>query len=124
MGDWKFSRVRVQHSIARGPGKGGIRYAPDVSLDEVRALASWMTWKCAVVNIPFRGREGWCDLQSRDPVEQGAGAADATVYGGDIEMIGPERRYSGAGCEHPMTGDGLDQGHVRDACGAMRRRPW
>src|SRR5438045_7993786 len=50
-----FTGYRVQHSIARGPGKGGIRFAPDVTLDEVRALASWMTWKCAIVNIPFGG---------------------------------------------------------------------
>src|SRR5258707_12395362 len=53
-----FIGYRVHHSIVRGPGKGGIRFAPTVTLDEVRALASWMTWKCAVVNIPFGGAKG------------------------------------------------------------------
>src|SRR5579863_1510577 len=66
-----FTGYRVQHSIARGPGKGGIRYAPDVTLDEVRALASWMTWKCAVTNIPFGGAKGGiiCDPSLLSPAE-------------------------------------------------------
>jgi glutamate dehydrogenase/leucine dehydrogenase len=53
-----FQGYRVQHNIARGPAKGGIRFHPDVTLDEVRALASWMTWKCACLDLPYGGGKG------------------------------------------------------------------
>jgi glutamate dehydrogenase (NAD(P)+) len=60
-----FEGFRVQHNIARGPAKGGIRYHPDVSLEEVSALASWMTWKCAVADIPFGGGKGGIRVDPR-----------------------------------------------------------
>src|SRR5688572_10016078 len=66
-GDVKvFVGYRVQHNIARGPAKGGIRYHPNVTLDEVKALAAWMTWKCATVGIPYGGGKGGviCDPKS------------------------------------------------------------
>jgi glutamate dehydrogenase (NAD(P)+) len=86
-----FTGFRVLHSQARGPGKGGIRYSPYVSLDEVRALASWMTWKCAVVNIPFGGAKGGviCDPKrmSIGEVERMTRRYTAEI----IEFIGPEK---------------------------------
>jgi glutamate dehydrogenase (NAD(P)+) len=86
-----FTGYRVQHSIARGPGKGGIRFAPDVTLDEVRALASWMTWKCAVVNIPFGGAKGGviCDpnILSESELERITRRYTAEI----VDYIGPER---------------------------------
>jgi glutamate dehydrogenase (NAD(P)+) len=86
-----FTGFRVQHSIARGPAKGGIRYAPDVTLDEVRALASWMTWKCAVVNIPFGGAKGGVIL---DPKKLSLGELERVTrrYTAElIEFLGPEK---------------------------------
>lgn len=86
-----FTGYRVQHSASRGPCKGGIRYSPDVSLDEVRALASWMTWKCAVVNIPFGGAKGGviCDPRrmSQGELERLTRRYTAEL----IEFIGPEK---------------------------------
>ena len=86
-----FTGYRVQHSSARGPGKGGIRYSPDVSLDEVRALASWMTWKCAVVNIPFGGAKGGVIC---DPKQMSQGELERMTrrYTAElIEFLGPEK---------------------------------
>ncbi len=86
-----FTGYRVQHSIARGPSKGGVRFAPDVTLDEVRALAAWMTWKCAVVNIPFGGGKGGviCDpaLLSEGELERITRRYTAEI----MDIIGPER---------------------------------
>ncbi len=86
-----FTGYRVQHSIARGPAKGGIRYSPDVTLDEMRALASWMTWKCAVVNIPFGGAKGGvvCDpgKLSRSELEKLTRRYTAEL----LDFLGPER---------------------------------
>ena len=66
-----FTGYRVQHNINRGPAKGGVRFSPEVSLDEVRALSMWMTWKCAVVGIPFGGAKGGviCDPHKMSPAE-------------------------------------------------------
>ena len=86
-----FEGFRVQHNFARGPAKGGIRYAPDVSLDEVRALAAWMTWKCAVVNVPFGGAKGGiiCDpnLMSQGELERMTRRYAAEL----LDFIGPEK---------------------------------
>jgi glutamate dehydrogenase (NAD(P)+) len=67
-----FEGYRVQHNIARGPAKGGIRYHPNVTLDEVKALAMWMTWKCATVNIPYGGAKGGviCDPKAMSAKER------------------------------------------------------
>ena len=85
-----FTGYRVQHSIVRGPAKGGIRYHPDVSLEEVEALAAWMTWKCAVVNIPFGGGKGGviCDpsRMSKSELER-----LTRRYAADLsDLFGPE----------------------------------
>ncbi len=86
-----FIGYRVLHSTVRGPGKGGIRFAPDVTIDEVRALASWMTWKCAVVNIPFGGAKGGVIC---DPAKLSQGELERITrrYTAELaEWLGPER---------------------------------
>src|SRR4051794_499242 len=86
-----FAGYRVTHNIARGPSKGGIRYHPDVTLDEVKALAMWMTWKCALMGLPFGGAKGGviCDpkAMSRSELERMTRRFTSEI----INEIGPEK---------------------------------
>ena len=87
----RFEGYRVQHSTARGPAKGGIRFHPNVTLDEVKALATWMTWKCAVVNIPFGGAKGGVTCSPKD-MSQGELERLTRRYAASIlPLIGPEK---------------------------------
>ena len=101
-----FTGYRVQHSIARGPAKGGIRFAPDVTLDEVRALASWMTWKCAVVNIPFGGGKGGVICDPQRALRWRTGTHHAPLHRRDHRLHRPRARRARARRQH------------------QRRRPW
>ena len=87
-----FTGYRVQHNLGRGPAKGGIRYHQDVTLDEVKALAMWMTWKCAVVGIPYGGGKGGVIVDPKQLSLEGARAPDPPLRHRDrASCIGPEK---------------------------------
>ncbi len=92
-----FTGYRVQHNVARGPAKGGLRYHPATDLDDVRALAMWMTWKCALVNVPFGGAKGGvtCDPRQLSPKELEAitrrfATELAPIIGADVDIPAPD----------------------------------
>lgn len=96
----RFQGYRVQHSTARGPAKGGIRFHPQVTLDEVKALATWMTWKGAVVNIPFGGGNGGitCDPKhmSQGELERMTRRYTSAI----LPLIGPEQEIPAPDISH------------------------
>ncbi|MFU8812419.1 MAG: Glu/Leu/Phe/Val family dehydrogenase [Balneolaceae bacterium] len=86
-----FEGFRVIHDNVLGPSKGGIRYAPDVTLDEVKALASWMTWKCAIVNVPFGGAKGGIRCNPRDLSKGELERLTRRYTANMLEVFGPDR---------------------------------
>jgi glutamate dehydrogenase/leucine dehydrogenase len=86
-----FEGFRVQHNTARGPAKGGIRYHPQVTLDEVKALATWMTWKCAVVNIPFGGGKGGVTCDPKHMSQHELEHMTRRYTSAILPLIGPEQ---------------------------------
>lgn len=97
-----FRGFRVQHSLTRGPAKGGVRYSPDVNVEEVRALAMWMTWKCALLDVPYGGAKGGIQV---DPRTLSAAELERLTrrYTSEImAMIGPEK-------DIPAPGVGTDE---------------
>jgi glutamate dehydrogenase (NAD(P)+) len=86
-----FTGHRVQHNLSRGPAKGGLRYSPHVSLDEVRALAMWMTWKCALLDVPYGGAKGGIALDRRLLSDPELERVTRRFTSEILPLIGPER---------------------------------
>jgi len=86
-----FTGYRVQHNFTRGPAKGGIRYHPDVTLDLVKALAMWMTWKCALVNIPYGGAKGAVTCNPKELSQKELERLTRRYTAGILPIIGPEK---------------------------------
>ena len=86
-----FTGFRIQHCSSRGPCKGGIRFHPDVDLDEVKALSAWMTWKCAVVNIPYGGAKGGIEVDPDKLSDRELERLTRRYTAAILPMLGPER---------------------------------
>ena len=105
-----FNGYRIQHSGARGPAKGGIRYHPSVNAGEMEALAEIMTWKTALVDIPFGGAKGGSSVRSDEALRRRAGAVDSSICVAHPPIHWAVSRYSCAGRQYQRAGDGVDIG--------------
>jgi glutamate dehydrogenase (NAD(P)+) len=116
-----FEGYRVQHSLTRGPGKGGVRYHPDVTLEEVMALAAWMSVKNAAVNLPYGGAKGGIRV---DPklLSRRSWSADAPLHQRDRHHHRPAAGHPGARREHQRADHGVDDGHLLDEHRRHRHR--
>lgn len=86
-----YTGYRVQHNFSRGPAKGGLRYSPNVNLDEVRALAMWMAWKCALIDVPYGGAKGGVNIDPRHHSEHELERVTRRYTSEILPLIGPER---------------------------------
>ncbi len=118
-----FTGYRVQHNMIRGPAKGGIRYGPNVTLDEVRALAMWMTWKCAVVGIPFGGAKGGvcCDpkalsLRELENLTRRYISEISLVIGPEIDIPAPDMNTNPQVMAWVMDTYSMQKGYSIPAC--------
>lgn len=88
---FRFEGYRVQHNMMRGPAKGGVRYHPNVTMDEVKALATWMTWKCAVVGIPYGGGKGGVTCNPKEMSQNELERLTRRYFSEIMPIIGPEK---------------------------------
>lgn len=105
--------VRVQHSDIRGPFKGGIRYHPNVSLDEVTALAMWMTWKCAVVDLPYGGAKGGISCNPKLMSNGELVEVNQKIRQFDLRLLRSPQGRPSSRCLHKCSNYGLDHGHLQ-----------
>jgi glutamate dehydrogenase/leucine dehydrogenase len=99
-----YTGYRVIHNHNPGLTKGGIRYSPDITLSEVTALAAWMTWKCAVVDVPFGGGQGGHRLQSEEALRGAFREDHPPLHGGVARRVGAGKRRASTGREHRRAG--------------------
>ena len=110
-----YTGYRVQHNGARGPYKGGVRFHSEVDLDEVRALASLMTWKTAIAGLPYGGAKGGVNCPASELEDHEKERVARSFLNKVDKVLGPTRDIPAPGREHQRSDHGLDDGRVREA---------